>query len=332
MKTVLRIVLEENGLTNKPQHVYNLDETGLQPDHRPPNVIASVKTKPQAITSPRSTTTTLIACINALGHSIPPFFIFKGVRFNPELMKGATFGSKGVMSETGWSNGQIFKEYLKDHFLPYARPCALDKQPILLIYDGHASHKNPELIKWAREQGIILFVLPAHTSHVLQPLDVAVFGPFKNYYYTECSAYMCKNIGRTITKYDICGIACRAFLKAMTPANIQAAFRKTGIHPWNSGVVSKEMLFPCEGFREERPAQKILAMTSGKEAVDEFLKLKEEEVGNKSCNCPCKRKVTSHEKPNAGGKEITGNEYFEKIINYHEDQVSRENKKKTTSK
>ncbi|KAJ8310376.1 hypothetical protein KUTeg_012241 [Tegillarca granosa] len=34
--------------------------------------------KPQAITSPKSATTTLIGCVNAVGNSIPPFFVFKG--------------------------------------------------------------------------------------------------------------------------------------------------------------------------------------------------------------------------------------------------------------
>ncbi|XP_053395989.1 lactose-binding lectin l-2-like [Mercenaria mercenaria] len=51
-----------------------------------------------------------------------------------------------------------------------------------LIHDGHASHKSSEAIKWARERGIILFVLPAHSSHILQPLDVAIFGPFKSWF------------------------------------------------------------------------------------------------------------------------------------------------------
>ena len=60
-------------------------------------------------------------------------------------------------------------------------PASLE-DPIFLIYDGYASHKNPETIHWARENGIILFVLPAHNSHLLKPLDVAVFGPSKKHY------------------------------------------------------------------------------------------------------------------------------------------------------
>ena len=82
------------------------------------------------------------------------------------------------MSDSGWVNGDIFRKYLEEHFLPLVSPPSKE-DPILLIYDGHASHKNPETIRWEREKGIILFILLAHSSHLLQPLDVAVFGPMK---------------------------------------------------------------------------------------------------------------------------------------------------------
>lgn len=56
---------------------------------------------------------------------------------------------------------------------------------ILLIYDGHE-----DIAESAKEHNIILFVLPAHISHVLQPLDVWYFGPFKATYYSECSIWL----------------------------------------------------------------------------------------------------------------------------------------------
>ena len=75
-----------------------------------------------------------------------------------------------------------------------------------------------------------MFVLPAHTSHLLQPLDVSDFGPNKKYCYNECATYMKSNIGLTITRYEMCEIACKAFLKAMTPGNFISGFKKTGIY------------------------------------------------------------------------------------------------------
>jgi hypothetical protein len=333
----LRAVIEQNALITKPQHIYNLDETGIQPEHKPSNVIADPNHKPQAITSPKSTTTTVIGCANALGNSIPPFFVFKGKRWNPDLMKGACTGADGTMSETGWSNGEIFRHYLEHHFLPYARPSPASNQPILLIYDGHSSHKSPETIKWAREHGIILFVLPAHSSHLLQPLDVAIFGPFKKHYYSECAQFLSRHMGQNITKYNICALACRAYLKALTPANIQSGFRKTGIYPLKTDVIKAEQLLPCESFREKEPVKKVKMIKAGPEAVEKFLNEKEEQIlkmveqKNTGCQCSCKKKRVS-EKPNASGKAITDDNFFSDMTIYLEQKKKTSSPKKPTKK
>ena len=81
----------------------------------------------------------------------------------PELLKGASVGADGTVSDTGYSNGAIFTNYLKNHFLKYVQ--SRDSSvPILLLYDGHLSHVSLTLIEWARENNIILFVLPPHTA------------------------------------------------------------------------------------------------------------------------------------------------------------------------
>lgn len=87
-------------------------------------------------------------------------------------------------------------------------------------------------------------VLPAHTSHCLQPLDVGVFKPFKCAYNKACHEFMRANVGRQITRSDICPLACKAYTKAFTPSNIINAFRKTGVVPFNSQVLSPEQFLP----------------------------------------------------------------------------------------
>ncbi len=49
----------------------------------------------------------------------------------------------------------------------------------LLILDGHANHATLEAIEHAQEFGLDMITLPSHTSHVLQPLYVFCFQPFK---------------------------------------------------------------------------------------------------------------------------------------------------------
>ena len=317
-------ILEKYNLKDKPHLIYNLDETGLQPNHTPPNVIAPANSKPQSITSPRSTTVTLLGCINAIGNSLPPFFVFKGKRYNPDLMKGASTGAVGVMSESGWSNSTIFQQYLQDHFLRFKQSDADPSQHTLILYDGHASHVSSSLIDWAKNHQIVLFVLPPHTSHLLQPLDVAVFGPLKTFYNSECSLFMRRNIGQTINRFNTCDIACKAYSKAMTPTNIQAAFRKTGIYPF-SKTIEPHKLYPSEGFREKEPLKKVVALKGGKEAVGKFLQQKFKKIESEKENINPKTQNTEKvceklKRPSPGGQAITEMAYEKKIKAY---EISR---------
>lgn len=216
-------------------------------------------------------------------------------------MKGTSAGAKAVMSENGWSTIEVFKDYLENHFLKNIT--REDNQPILLVLDGHSTHTSPLIIRWALSKNIHIFCLPAHTSHILQPLDVAVFGPFKRFYYSECAAHMKTHMGKVVSKYDVAEIACSAYLKAMGPSNIVSAFRKTGIYPCNKEVIAAEKLYPCEAFRDNTPLLKVKALQSGKEALDRYL---EEKVSPSSVAstypCNCKRKTTI--KPSASGREL----------------------------
>src|SRR6218665_1696088 len=49
----------------------------------------------------------------------------------------------------------------------------------LLIFDGQNSHLSTQVVKLALENNTELFCLPAHTSSILQPLDVGVFKTVK---------------------------------------------------------------------------------------------------------------------------------------------------------
>ena len=329
----LEKILDKYNLKSSPERIYNVDETGLPPEHKPPNIVASTESKPQTITSPRSTTVTMIGCVNALGNSVPPHFVFKGKRNNPDLMEGASAGATSSMSESGWSNRVIFQSYLEDHFMKHVQ--SSEDKPVLLMYDGHASHVSPYLIQWAREHHIILFVLPPHTSHLLQPLDVGVFGPFKKFYYSECSMFMRQNIGQVITKYNMASIASKAYLKAATPVNIQASFKKTGIFPFSSDAIPQEEMYAAESFREENPIERVKQLKEGKGEVTKFIESKmekcmqgrkkdeknetsKEDIQNEDVNAQNKVK-----RPQPGGKAITEGDFHEKLVEYDQMKATK---------
>ena len=250
----LASVLTSNNLHDKPGQIYNVDETGISSEHNPPKVICHKNTIPQCITSSRGSTVTIIAAGNALGNSIPPYYVFAGARWNVDFLKDACPGSDGEMSKTGWSNTDVFHNYITKHFAKYVN---LSKEksaaPTLILYDGHKSHISLTLTEWAKKYNVVLFVLPPHTSHITQPLDVAVFGPFKAMYNSECQAYMKRNPGLSVTKYEVAHLTSTPYLRALSAENLISAFRKTGIHPFNNKVITDSQVAPSVIYHEQDP-------------------------------------------------------------------------------
>ena len=189
--------------------------------------------------SPRSGTTTIISCGNASGTAMPPFFVSKGKQWNADLLKGKSPGAAAMMSDSGWCNSSIFKSYLEEHFMTYAQRPRSEDQKLLILYDGHKSHVCSPLIEWARDNNIILFVLPPHCSNILQPLEIGCFSPMKAKFNQKCQLFMRQNPSRTITRFDICE-ACKAYLKGLSPTNLISA----GAIPLNRTVISVDMLEP----------------------------------------------------------------------------------------
>ena len=218
-----------------PKKIFNVDETGISSVHTPPKVIASKKLKQiGGITSTeRGFNTTLIACINAVGNSVPPVFVFPRVNFKNHMLAGAPPGSHGTCNPSGWSTGEIFLEFL-EHFIKHVKP---DKESkVLLIMDNHESHVTVEAIYKARDNGVVLFTIPPHTSHKLQPMDRGVFGPFKANYNEACKNWLLSNPGKPLTIYDVAAITGKAYPLAFTPTNIISGFSSSGLWPINQNI------------------------------------------------------------------------------------------------
>jgi DDE superfamily endonuclease len=84
------------------------------------------------------------------------------------------------MTESGYSNNEVGLSYIK-HFIEATEssPSSIKK---LLLYDGHDSHCTEEFKAIAAENNIILYKFPPHLTHILQPLDVGCFQPYKHWH------------------------------------------------------------------------------------------------------------------------------------------------------
>ena len=58
-------------------------------------------------------------------------------------------------------------------------PDSLRNSNILLVIDGCLGHGAPEAFDLFAKHNVTVLVLPAHTSHLLQPFDVVLAAPLK---------------------------------------------------------------------------------------------------------------------------------------------------------
>ena len=232
--SILIYLREYFGFSEHPEAIYNMDETGMPLEPRPPKVITKRgQKKVRYQTSGQKQQMTVIGCGSATGHVIPPFVVFAAKNLNHLWMKNEVPGTRFAVSDNGWVDHELFSSFLTKHFMDNA----VSFRPLLLLLDGHSTHFEPKSLELARKNKIIVFCLPPHTTHVCQPLDCSFFKPLKEYWRDECHKFYQKNPGLVISKYNFCGIFREAWLKAISPRNIISGFRKAGVHPVNRNKV-----------------------------------------------------------------------------------------------
>ncbi|KAJ8921607.1 hypothetical protein NQ315_010515 [Exocentrus adspersus] len=237
------ILLMESKLFGLTSRIYNCEETGYIHSSDKPSKILSLKGKNQIgvlSSADRGTLATAEICFNAIGSYIPLLLICPRVRRNPLFEVGLPSESIVEYHPSGWTQSSIFAPTWFNHFLKYAKPSADD--PVLLILDGHATHiKNLTLVEMARENNVHILVLPPHTSHRLQPLDVNFMFPLNSYYKQEVKNWLRNNPGQVITVHDTGGLFGAAFQRAASPQNVVSGFKNTGICPYNPNIFPEEL-------------------------------------------------------------------------------------------
>ena len=259
-------------LFSKPNQIYNTDETGVSIVHRPGRVIAQVgrRTVYSISSAERGKLHTVLACVSASGHVLPPLMIYPRKRAVPDACKnGALPNTLFRTSDNGWINSDIFLDWLK-FFVSNIPPT----RPVLLIQDGHATHISINAIEFAKANNIHMLCLPSHTTHILQPLDVGVFKSFKTNFSKSCSTYISKHPGRVITAEVLSSLVAEAWPISFTTLNIMSGFRKCGLFPLNPSAVDDRRMAPSKALvasRESKMIETVPNVSSADSIVDSAL-------------------------------------------------------------
>lgn len=142
-------------------------------------------------------------------------------------------------STKGWTDGVIGHHWIKDFDKKTCEKA--NGRPRLLLIDGHNSHYTEAFLSYARQQNIHVLCYPAHTTHIYQGLDVAVFGTLKRCWSEEWDEFE-RTTGQKITKKNFIQVYQKAHVRAVTPATIKAAFKRTGVCPLNRQVITTDMM------------------------------------------------------------------------------------------
>ena len=153
-----------------------------------------------------------------------------------------------AMQPRTWMTSYLFSAWIL-HFLESVSRvgCISPEHRHLLILDGHNSDVTLEVAVEAKKVGLDMVTLPSHTSHALQPLDVAAFKPFKQRFREYRDLWTSQHLDQPATKQILAQWISLALGKALSHNNIEKGFSTTSIYPLNRHAVDKT-LTPSETF------------------------------------------------------------------------------------
>ena len=232
----LERVMREKGITELD--VWNMDETGFRIGcGRAQIVITLDPRKPLRMTDPDNRDyITSVECISSAGDVIPPLLILSGIHILHKWCQHNDLDGETLIgtSETGYSNDDLAMDWLR-HFIEHTRTKRRGAW-LLLVIDGFGSHSTIPFLKLATENQIVLFRLPAHSTHLTQPLDVGVFQPYKHYH-AEAIDHAIRMGDTEFGKLEFLAAFQEFRNKTFKSSTIRHAFRTTGIVPFNPNMV-----------------------------------------------------------------------------------------------
>lgn len=254
---------DQNLNINEPERIYNCAETAITLCPKGENVLIAAKGDKTVSVSALSNNdeqeliTNLFVC-NAAGHLPPPLIMLPYNRM-PTTIEDQIPGK----SDVGWMTGQSFFDYIANVFLPWLKQNKIN-MPILLFLDGHRSRLTMQLSEFCSKNEIVLICLYPNASHILQPLDVALFHPLKLEWRRTVVNWRMEHDGNKLSQEQFGPLLERVLLqlKERLPTMIQDGFKTCGLFPFNPDNIPFSMYFKTTSIHSNiRPTDKNTTMS-----------------------------------------------------------------------
>lgn len=220
-------------------NIINYDETNLTDDPGKIRVIVrrGVKHAHRTIDFSKSSTSVMFAATGS-GLFLPPYIVYKAKNLYPEWLQGGPDGCYYNRSETGWFDAPIFEDWFEKVALVYFRRLNGKK---VIIGDNLGSHLSLKVLQLCKTHNIHFVFLPPNSTHLLQPLDVAVFRSIKAAWRKILNEWKLQNRG-CLPKTEFPRLLRKTIESINNGANVLAGFRACGIIPVNREIVTKKLI------------------------------------------------------------------------------------------
>ena len=244
--------------------IFNLDESGfaLQGTNSRLKVVALKGCKNvHRLGSDNKEQITVLACVSAKDEFLKPLVIFPGVRDPKPNFSGVNSDDFDIgKSKNGWMTSEVFFTWLSSIFYPSVKDTV--QFPIIIFLDGHSSHYTLPVSDFCRDHDIIVYLLPPHASHILQPLDVSVFGPLKKKWNESINTFK-ETFHVAVTRSNFLQVFDPAW-KSVTVGSTKAkaGFRTCGLVPFDPSAVKYEKLLDRKALENYSSSKESVGTTS----------------------------------------------------------------------
>ena len=119
---------------------------------------------------------------------------------------------------------------------------------VVLFFDGYRSHLSLEALRVLANARVLAVAIPSPSSHLLQPLDMSCFRPYKDAVRRieqEKAAPRSVSSSRSspLPLKDIIDCIVRGMGKGLKDKNIESGFKKSGLWPISPALPFQFLLF-----------------------------------------------------------------------------------------
>lgn len=241
-----------------PDLLVNMDETYVCPGKRKEKVVVHkgnhVREIGVRIIPGFGEHISLVAAITASGDRLPSMVILPHVNVPAELRRD--FPQYSFKSnKKGWMTAASFHDWTHEILIPFVTAKRAElRQPgahATLVVDAHVSRACSVALNELRAENIAAVCMIGHATHVLQPLDVAVFATFKKLLHKHC--HIVAGMSAAEKRHELLRATTKALYHACEPDQVRKGFALTGLCPWDPEKILESGFPIADG---PRPKQK----------------------------------------------------------------------------